>query len=505
MLLKFRTMIRYSQKWMILGTMVLLSILTLVIDSVNPAWMGGGVPYILVVALSYFIKNRRITLYSAIATSLLLLGGIQLGAAEFHLGTSMIYRLWILGGIWGMAALIHQMKVNADRLKRNESHLSALFEAATEGIIISDRRGIILSVNKRAEELFGYDREEIIGDKVETLMPQRFTPRHEGYRRDYYDHPEPRPMGQGRELYAQRKNGEEFPVEISLNYFETNEGRFYIAFVIDITYRKKAEKQLLKAHDDLKRKANELKQSNSELEQFAYVASHDLQEPLRMVASYTQLLARRYQDQLDQDAQDFIEYAVDGANRMQQLINDLLEYSRVGTHGRELAPSDLNLIFEIAQKHLETLIEEQHAQISVEQNLPQVVGDEIQLIQLFQNLLHNAIKFRADRTPEINVWAEDYENDSDMVVIHVQDNGIGIQPNHQKRIFMIFQRLHNRNEYPGSGIGLAVSKKIVERHNGRIWLDSTPGEGTTFHVALPKAKKEQEKAKERTDAKKSTR
>ncbi|MGM0588973.1 MAG: sensor histidine kinase [Bacteroidota bacterium] len=499
-------MITYSQKWMILGSMVLLSILTLVIDSVNPAWIGGGVPYILVVALGYFIKNRRITLYSAIATSLLLLGGIQLGAAEFHMGNSMIYRLWILCGIWGMAALIHQMKVNADQLKRNESHLSALFEAATEGIIISDRRGVVLSVNKRAEELFGYDREEIIGDKVESLMPQRYTPRHQGYRRDYYDHPEPRPMGQGRELYAKRKNGEEFPVEISLNHFETNEGRFYIAFVIDITYRKQAEEQLLKAHNDLKRKANELKQSNSELEQFAYVASHDLQEPLRMVASYTQLLARRYQNQLDQDAQDFIEYAVDGANRMQQLINDLLEYSRVGTHGRELVPSDLNLIFDIAKKHLETLIEEQHARITIQEDMPQVIGDEIQLIQLFQNLLHNAIKFRAEhRPPEIKIWSEEDEDNLDTIIIHVADNGIGIEPNHQKRIFMIFQRLHNRNEYPGSGIGLAVSKKIVERHNGRIWLDSTPGEGTTFHVALPKATNQQEIIKERTDAKKSTR
>jgi PAS domain S-box-containing protein len=489
-----------SRNWLVITSMILLSVVTLLIDSWNPIWVGGGIPYILVVALSYFLSQKRATLVSTIITSLLLLGGFQLGNSDVVLGNTMIHRLWVLLGIWGMAGLIQQMKVKAADLERNENHLTALFEAATEGIIITDNQGNVLSVNARAEELFGYERHEFAGKTVEALIPHRYSKRHKSYRRNYYEEPEPRPMGQGRELYALRKDGKEFPVEISLNYFDTDEGRFYIAFVIDITYRKQAEYELIQANKTLKRKANELRQSNNELEQFAYVASHDLQEPLRMVASYTQLLARRYKDELDEDANDFINYAVDGANRMQQLINDLLEYSRVGTHGRELVPADLNLIMDVAKRHLSNLIEENNATVTLDNDFPEVMGDETQLIQLFQNLIHNAIKFRGERDPEVRIWSEPTSDDSHLQVIHVADNGIGIDSNHQERIFMIFQRLHNRSEYPGSGIGLAVCKKIVERHDGRIWLDSTLGEGTTFHIALPLAPqeiiKEQEKEQE---------
>jgi light-regulated signal transduction histidine kinase (bacteriophytochrome) len=222
------------------------------------------------------------------------------------------------------------------------------------------------------------------------------------------------------------------------------------------------------------------------LEQFAYVASHDLQEPLRMVASFTQLLAKRYRAKLDQDADEFIGYAVDGATRMQQLINDLLAYSRVGTRGKSFKPEDCNVIFRQARDNLAKAIEDSSA-IIFQDPLPMIFGDEVQLIQLFQNLIANAIKFHGPDSPQIQVTAE---RNGQEWVFAVKDNGIGIAPEHQERIFSIFQRLHQRSEYPGTGIGLAICKKIVERHGGRIWVESQVGAGSTFYFTIPEGKQQ---------------
>ncbi|MCY1073983.1 ATP-binding protein [Archangium lansingense] len=236
-----------------------------------------------------------------------------------------------------------------------------------------------------------------------------------------------------------------------------------------------------RAEVSLQEHARELARSNEELQQFAYVASHDLQEPLRMVASYTQLLARRYKGKLDADADEFITYAVDGVNRMQQLIQDLLAYSRVGTRGHEFKPIDSGQALGKALANLKALVDETGATI-IQGKLPQVMVDETQLTQLFQNLVGNALKFRGQRPPRVLVEAERQDNEWRFTV---EDNGIGIEPQYYERIFVIFQRLHGKEEYPGTGIGLAICKKIVERHGGRIGLDSQPGQGTTFWFTLP--------------------
>jgi PAS domain S-box-containing protein len=234
---------------------------------------------------------------------------------------------------------------------------------------------------------------------------------------------------------------------------------------------------------ELALRAQELARSNADLEQFAYVASHDLQEPLRMVASYVQLLSRRYKGKLDADADEFIHYAVDGANRMQALIQDLLAYSRVGTRGKEPQPVALEKCAARALSHLRLAQEEAGAEIKVEP-LPWVKGDETQLAQLLQNLVGNALKFRGERSPRIRVSAT---REDDTVTVSVEDNGIGIEPQYYERIFAIFQRLHGKEEYPGTGIGLSICKKIVERHGGRIWVESTPGQGSTFRFTLTAA------------------
>ncbi|HRB81150.1 MAG TPA: ATP-binding protein [Nitrospira sp.] len=237
---------------------------------------------------------------------------------------------------------------------------------------------------------------------------------------------------------------------------------------------------LVEARQKLEESVAELGRSNADLQQFAYVASHDLQEPLRMVSSYTQLIARRYKGKLDADADEFIAFAVDGANRMQRLIQDLLAYSRVNTTGRQFEPTAMETVLKAALSNLTNAVKESQAVITHDP-LPAVMGDDKQLAQLFQNLLSNAIKFSGAQPPRIHISAKQADGEW---LFSVRDHGIGLDPQYADRIFVIFQRLHTRAEYPGTGIGLAICKKIVERHGGRIWVESQLGKGTTFYFTM---------------------
>ena len=325
--------------------------------------------------------------------------------------------------------------------------------------------------------MFGYDKDELLGHPIDTLVPERFRPEHAGFRKGFSRAPESRSMGAGRDLYARRKDGSEFPIEIGLNPIPRPDELLILASVVDISERKRTQTVLEKQKVELER-------SNADLEQFAYVASHDLQEPLRMVASYTSLLEERYKGQLDERADKYINYAVEGAKRMQQLISDLLDFSRVGTRAKPMAKVDTAALLDKVLRSLRGTITDKGAEVTCGA-LPAITADEIQLGMVFQNLIGNAVKFRAEKPPRVRVEAAFADG---LWTFSVADNGIGIDAQYSSRIFQMFQRLHERGKYDGSGIGLAIVKKIVERHGGTVWFESTPGEGTTFFFTIPGSK-----------------
>ncbi|OGG55789.1 MAG: PAS domain-containing sensor histidine kinase [Candidatus Handelsmanbacteria bacterium RIFCSPLOWO2_12_FULL_64_10] len=349
-----------------------------------------------------------------------------------------------------------------------------ILESTPNAIVVADSQGVICVANPQADRLFGYARGELLGSAVEVLVPDSARGRHLEHRERYAQDPHTRPMGVGLNLKARRKDGSEFWAEISLSPLRTQAGLFVISSIHDVTERREWEQALAQ-------RTAELEQSNDELQQFAYIASHDLQEPLRMVVSFMQLLQRRYQGKLDPQAEEYIQFAVEGGTRMQLLIQDLLRYSRAGSREFTREFVDFNEVVDRVVAELGPTIEEAGATVTRD-DLPMVVADPLEMGRVFQNLLANAIKYRGDAPPIVHVTAEQVAG---ACVFSVRDNGIGIPLDQSDRIFRLFQRLHGHDEYPGTGIGLSICKRIVERHGGRIWVHSTPGQGSTFLFTLP--------------------
>jgi PAS domain S-box-containing protein len=375
------------------------------------------------------------------------------------------------GNLRGFSEFSHDLSES----KESGAKYRGLLEAAPDAMVVVSQNGEIVLLNLQAEKQFGYHRDELVGQKLKNIIPEGFAERliADGLRS--VEDALAQQIGTGIELIGRRKDGTEFPIEIMLSPLKSAEGILVTAAIRDITERKKSEEHLVKT-------VGELKRSNDELQQFAYVASHDLQEPLRMVASYTQLLAQRYKGRLDSDADEFIGYAVDGSNRMQGLIQDLLAYSRAGTNGKPLREISSENALNEGLANLRATIQESGAVVTHDP-LPALTTDGTQLAQVFQNLVGNAIKYRSDKVPHVHVSAA--KNGGHKWIFSVQDNGLGIDAQYFERIFILFQRLHGRDEFKGTGIGLAICKKTVERLGGRIWVESQPEKGATFYFSLP--------------------
>ena len=379
-----------------------------------------------------------------------------------------------------------------ERRKMEELHarLAAIVESSDDAIIGKDLNGVVTDWNKGAAGMYGFTAEEIVGRPVSILVPQGHTDGilqillkiSRGESVEHY------------ETVCVRKNGEQINVSLTMSPIEDGAGNIIGASTIarDITELKRTEEELTKYREhleelveqrtvELEKMAGELTRSNADLQQFAYAASHDLQEPLRTVAGFVKLLEKRYKGRLDKNADEFIAYTLDGVKRMQVLIKDLLAYSQVDTKERIFTPTNCSVALDQAIHNLHSTIEESGVEVTYDL-LPTVMADASQMSRLFQNLIGNAIKFHDEKPLRVHISAE---RKGDEWVFSVRDNGIGIDPKQTERIFVIFQRLHTREEYPGTGIGLAICKRIVERHGGRIWVESELGEGSIFYFTIP--------------------
>lgn len=361
-----------------------------------------------------------------------------------------------------------------EKIEKEQKLLASVIESSPDYILIANENKKVIYMNaaaKKLREILNSDVEKYgftVFNSEESADLINETAINQALEKGYW---------QGETTISDENQKDIFSLQTVTVHKNSNDSiDFYSTTIRDISRLKRVEK-------DLERKTEDFRRVNEELKQFAYIASHDLQEPLRMISSYTKLLAKRYKDKLDENANDYINFAVDGAIRMQKLIDSLLYYSRIGNLIKKFRPVDLNESLENAKLNLQLLIEETNAKITCE-NLPTVMADSTQMTQLLQNIISNSLKYiEVNKIPEINISeipTKKYWH------IKVEDNGIGIEETDYERIFLVFQRLHAKNEYSGTGMGLAICKKIVEYHDGKIWLESNFGKGSTFHFTLAK-------------------
>jgi PAS domain S-box-containing protein len=388
------------------------------------------------------------------------------------------------GNLRGFSEFSHDLTEKQE----SEAKYRGLLEAAPDAMVVVNQAGEIVLLNLQAEKQFGYDRNELVGRQVKNIIPEGFAERLIADGTRTAAEALTQQIGAGIELSGLRKDGSVFPIEIMLSPLESAEGILVTAAIRDISLRKKSEQDNAELERRVEERTKELaianqvlEQSNLELKQFAYIASHDLQSPLRSIAGFVQLLKLEYEGKLDEQADDWIRRTVLAVERMQTLIHDLLSYSRVEAHSGILTRIPFIEIVSDALALLESSIHDSGGQVTWGP-LPYIFGDRSQLVQVIQNLISNGLTYHSEKPPQIHLSAERGEG---AWMFSVRDNGIGIDPKYREQIFEIFKRLHDQNDYPGTGIGLAVCRRVVNRHGGRIWVESESGHGSTFHFTIP--------------------
>ncbi len=393
-------------------------------------------------------------------------------------------------GILVTAAIrnISARKAAEEHLVQMESRYRGLLEAAPDAMVVVNQGGEIVLVNVQAEKQFGYRRDELVGQKVKNIIPEGFAERLIADATRSTADALAQQMGMGIELSGRRKDGSDFPIEIMLSPLESAEGILVTAAIRNISARKKSEENSAELERRVEERTKELavanqvlERSNIELQQFAYVASHDLQSPLRSICGFVQLLKMEYESKLDEQAADWIRRTIQATEQMQSLVRGVLAYSRVDSRSRPFLPIPFLDVFNDAVALLECSIHDAGGQVTCGK-LPVIMGDRSQYVQLMQNLIGNALTYHGDKAPQVHVSAERKGNEW---TFSVRDNGIGIDQKYYERIFEIFKRLHDQKEYPGTGIGLAVCRRVVNRHGGRIWVESEAGRGSVFHFTIP--------------------
>jgi len=399
--------------------------------------------------------------------------------------TALYDEAGVLTGFGKVTRDVTERRNAEEALQKSRNMFERLFENAPDAVVVVDNHGVIRKVNLQAEALFGYMREEMVGNPIEHLIPERYHKRHRQHRRGYFADPRARKMGIGLELYGRSRDGREIPVDIMLNPMETGEGTWAFAVVRDITQQKQSDAKIKELNSALKIQVEQLAATNRELEAFSYSVSHDLRAPLRHIIGFVDLLNTRDLSALDEKSQHYLQVITQAAQKMGILIDDLLAFSRMGRAEMMRTRVDFDQLVRDIVKELTEDARDRSIQWEIAP-LPALVGDASMLRQVMVNLISNAIKFTRPR-PVARIEIGALEDRPGETLLFVRDNGVGFDIRYVNKLFSLFQRLHSTEEFEGTGVGLANVQRIILRHGGKVWAESAPEGGATFWISLPKA------------------
>lgn len=454
------------------------------IDTVTSLGITSGSAFTICIFMCYWVKESKAVFVVAIICCILILAGYTISPEAVFSSTVVVFnRTFSVFSVLLSAVFTYKFRITTLKHLENGHELRATLESASESILIINREGKIIYTNERTREIFGYAQDELIGSNIEILVPPELRDKHLLLREQFAQNPSIWHNGSGKNFEAVRKNNSRFPVQINLGYFNTHKGFFVTCFITDISLRKSAEDALHNTNLELQETNQRLKILNADIEQFLYATSHEMQEPIRMIASYAQMLEKKYPDKLDLDKKEYRNIIRKEARRMKQLLVAVSEYISLNVDADYTQTVNCTKVLQEVQGLLKQEIEESGAQIKIVNELPIVHGNRFQLIKLFSELIENAIKFRSSALPLILIsWKEN----PDEYQFTIKDNGTSLDQKYEDYVFKIFKKLNVYEENHGPGIGLAIAYKIVTQHGGKIWYDSNLGEGTTFYFTLRK-------------------